>query len=140
MFIHAWYFYPSKNPLPPLDLKGPTFYLSEEAGSDKLFNEGVLTIFNELDNLKLNLREIMKPNGTRNNPARTCYDLFLCYPSYIEGYYWIDPNLGSTDDAIEVLCQRPGCSCIDDNDESLSIITDRKDYIEVLHINRCCLL
>ncbi len=118
--------------MPPLDLKaGNRFYLSEEAGTDKLFNEGVLTIYNELDHLKNSLRELMKPNGTHFNPARTCYDLFLCYPSYQEGYYWIDPNLGSNDDAIEVYCRKPGCSCIKEDNEALESIKERGRIVKV---------
>ena len=117
--------------LPPPDLKGFKFYLSEDAGSDKLFNEGVLTIYNELDHLKSSLRELLKPNGTRYNPARTCYDLFLCYPSYEEGHYWIDPNLGSADDAMEVYCSKPGCSCLREENKGLRKISDHKQRIEV---------
>ena len=29
------------------------------------------------------------------------------------GYYWIDPNIGGKQDAIQVFCSKPGCSCID---------------------------
>ena len=115
-----------------MDLKaGTKFYLSEDAGSDKLFNEGVVTIYNELDTLKHSLRELMRPNGTRNNPARTCYDLFLCYSLYEEGYYWIDPNLGSNDDAIEVYCTKPGCSCVNDENEAAKKIIEHNKKLEV---------
>lgn len=121
-----------KETLPPLDLKsGNTFYLSEDSGSDKLFNEGVLTIYNELDNIKQTLRELLRPNGTRNNPARTCYDLMLCNPTYSEGRYWIDPNLGSIDDAVEVYCAKPGCSCVDCQDDGLSKISKKDKKVEV---------
>ncbi len=68
-----------------MDLKGTgTFYMSEKH-PDKLINEGVFTIFNELDEVKRELRAMLKPNGSQQAPARTCYDLFLCNPSFQEG-------------------------------------------------------
>ena len=39
--------------------------------------------------------------------------IFLKIVSSSVGNYWIDPNVGSTSDAIQVYCKRPGCSCID---------------------------
>lgn len=116
--------------LPPESgLKGNTeYYIGQN--SDKVFNEGVFTIYTELDTIKRSLRELIKPNGTRYNPARTCYDLFLCNPDFIEGMYWIDPNLGSPDDAVEVYCSKPGCSCIDCRDTSLSAV-DKREKAEV---------
>lgn len=67
-----------------MDLKGTEFYMSEKH-PDKLINEGVFTIFNELDEVKRELRAMLKPNGSQQAPARTCYDLFLCNPSFKEG-------------------------------------------------------
>ena len=93
-----------------MDLKN--FYLSD-MHPDKLVNEGVFTIFSELDEMKNELRAILKPNGSQQAPARSCYDLFLCNPSFSEGYYWIDPNVGNPLDAVQVYCARPGCSCLD---------------------------
>ena len=52
---------------------------------DKLVNEGMFTIFNELDEMKKELRAMLKPNGSQQAPARSCYDLFLCNPSFSEG-------------------------------------------------------
>lgn len=84
-----------------------------EKHPDKLINEGVFTIFNELDSIRNELKAMLKPNGSQQAPARSCYDLFLCNPSFEEGYYWIDPNVGNPRDAIQVYCSRPGCSCLD---------------------------
>lgn len=95
------------------NLKGQ-FYLSDKQG-DKLFQEGVFTIFNEIDQMKNELDSMLRPNGSQSAPARSCYDLFLCNPKLQEGYYWIDPNLGSPSDAAQVYCSRPGCSCVDYN-------------------------
>lgn len=67
-----------------MDLKSDSFYLSEKH-PDKLVNEGVFTIFNELDQVKNELRALLKPNGSQQAPARSCYDLFLCNPSFDEG-------------------------------------------------------
>lgn len=65
-----------------MNLKG--FYLSEKH-PDKLINEGMFTVFNELDEMKSELRSILKPNGSQQAPARSCYDLFLCNPTFTEG-------------------------------------------------------
>ena len=94
------------------DLKG-RFYLSQQQNGDQLFQEGVFTIFNEIDEIRRNLNQLMRPNGSQSSPARSCYDLFLCNRALSEGYYWIDPNLGSIDDAVQVYCSKPGCSCLD---------------------------
>ena len=72
-----------------VDLKGTgTFYLSEKH-PDKLINEGIFTMFNELDLVKSELKAMLKPNGSHQAPARSCYDLFLCNPSFEEGG-WTD--------------------------------------------------
>ena len=56
-----------------------------EKNPDKVINEGVFTIFNELDEVKRELKAMLKPNGSQQAPARTCYDLFLFKPSFEEG-------------------------------------------------------
>lgn len=48
----------------------------------------------------------MKPNGQKNSPAKTCRDLFVAYPDYQSGEYWIDPNDGDIRDAILVHCDK----------------------------------
>lgn len=61
-------------------------------------------IFETIDEIKEDLHLIREPNGTQENPSRTCKDLYLAYPDFKDGYYWIDPNLGVHHDAIEVYC------------------------------------
>lgn len=58
--------------------------------------------------------QIRKPLGAKDNPARTCRDLYACQPYLDNGYYWIDPNLGCPVDAINVYCDFTGGgkSCI----------------------------
>lgn len=42
--------------------------------------------------------------GTRRHPARTCRDLKQLEPNVTNGHFWIDPNDGPADDAIQVYC------------------------------------
>lgn len=84
--LPSFLYHQAPAPNPPLELKsGYTFYMSQKTGGDKLFQEGVFTIFKELDNLRDRLQMLSKPNGTSANPARNCYDLFLHFPSFTEG-------------------------------------------------------
>lgn len=46
--------------------------------------------------------------GTRFNPAKTCYDLYLSATYAADGEYFIDPNGGSHRDAIKVFCNITG--------------------------------
>lgn len=43
-------------------------------------------------------------SGTKTNPAETCRDLALAEPELPNGMYWIDPNGGNPNDAIEAYC------------------------------------
>lgn len=53
------------------------------------------------------------PLGTKEAPARTCKELSQAKPDLENGMYWIDPNQGGTDDAIEVFCDiKKEQSCI----------------------------
>jgi len=54
--------------------------------------------------MRIELEKIKKPIGTRESPARTCQDLHYGHPQMKDGFYWIDPNLGMTDDAVKVYC------------------------------------
>ena len=45
-----------------------------------------------------------EPTGTRTNPAASCQDALDAGSSHGDGLYWIDPNGGSPDDALQVFC------------------------------------
>lgn len=48
-----------------------------------------------------------QPNGaSKASASRSCRNLFLDHPDLESGTYWIDPNLGCTDDAIEAHCEK----------------------------------
>merc|ERR1712142_398557 len=64
----------------------------------------LITVYTDIYNMRIELEKIKKPTGTRSNPARTCQDLHYGHPQIKDGYYWIDPNLGMTDDAVKVYC------------------------------------
>ena len=73
----------------PVDLK--SFYLSDKK-PDKMLQEGIFTIFNEIDEMKSELKSMLKPNGSQQAPARSCYDLFLCNPSFEAGKWSYNIN------------------------------------------------
>jgi collagen type V/XI/XXIV/XXVII alpha len=64
----------------------------------------LITVYTDIYNMRIELEKIKKPIGTRNSPARTCQDLHYGHPQMKDGFYWIDPNLGMTDDAVKVYC------------------------------------
>ena len=42
-------------------------------------------LFSSLDQLQTDVESIKKPNGTKENPARTCKDLYMCHPNTHDG-------------------------------------------------------
>jgi len=64
----------------------------------------LITVYTDIYNMRIELEKMKKPIGTRDSPARSCKDLFHGHPQLKDGYYWIDPNLGMTDDAVKVFC------------------------------------
>lgn len=52
-------------------------------------------------------KAVKQPSGeSKLYASRSCRDLFLDHPDKESGDYWIDPNLGCTDDAILVHCDK----------------------------------
>ena len=89
--------YPSQTSYTPGTLKGEDFYISQDMPGDKLFQEGVLTFYKEVEKIRNSINEVLKPNGSQAMPARSCYDLFLCNPTFEEGMYTrVDRNFKAT--------------------------------------------
>lgn len=42
-------------------------------------------IFQDIDDLKIELDEIRFPTGSRDSPARSCKDLYLTHPEFKDG-------------------------------------------------------
>ncbi|PWA26936.1 hypothetical protein CCH79_00000656 [Gambusia affinis] len=58
-----------------------------------------------LDSLQQELRLLLDPpDGTKLRPATTCLELWLCHPEFSSGMYYIDPNQGSSADALLAYC------------------------------------
>ena len=56
----------------------------------------------KMEELKETVQMLAKPDGSKENPARTCRDIKSNYPEKATGQYWLDPNMGYTSDAILV--------------------------------------
>lgn len=67
----------------------------------------ISTLNGEIESIKF-------PQGlTKEHPARSCKDIFLNNNEAESGYYWVDPNLGCHEDAIEVYCDsETGSTCV----------------------------
>lgn len=48
--------------------------------------------------------KIVRGSGGKDDPARTCKELFEWFPEKETGDYWVDPNEGSHLDAVLVMC------------------------------------
>lgn len=51
------------------------------------------------------IKKLRTPTGKKDAPGTTCRDIAIANPTYKNGLYWIDPNGGSTSDAIRVFCK-----------------------------------
>merc|ERR1711962_1464497 len=93
--------------------KGITLYRSKRAVDEKMnadldqFIARSYKLFkNFTDIWKIVTDKYIKHEGlgTKNVPAGSCRDLFKLKPSLPSGDYWIDPNAGTTKDAVLVHC------------------------------------
>lgn len=66
-----------------------------------------------LKTLTQRIEKIRSPDGTQKSPIRMCRDLRMAHPEFKSGAYWVDPNQGSSLDAIKVHCNmETGETCI----------------------------
>lgn len=89
-----------------------------------------LDMYSSIYSMRQELDRIRKPVGTRENPARTCKDLFYGHPHFESGWFWVDPNLGMVDDAVYVYCNlTDGQTCVfpDVHTSQMPIIPWRKE-------------
>eukprot|EP00111_Clytia_hemisphaerica_P023393 TCONS_00068905-protein len=93
------------------NMKGPGYYRQRRSAEnhndiESIFKENY-RVFQNFDNLWNRVMDDIvnkKSLGTKANPATTCADLFRTRKGLSSGDYWIDPNEGSSHDAILVHC------------------------------------
>lgn len=73
------------------------------------------------EKLNAKLDRMLKPDGSKKYPARTCQDIMSYYPESKSGEYWVDPNKGCSDDAIKVRCEFNKIST--DEEERTEVVT-----------------
>jgi len=90
----------------------PLRYMRADEASASLRQHDV-EVDTSLKSLNNQIENLRSPDGTQKNPARTCRDLKLCHPEWKSGDYWVDPNIGSTADAIKAFCNmETGETCV----------------------------
>ncbi|XP_056312769.1 collagen alpha-2(I) chain-like [Danio aesculapii] len=67
-----------------------------------------------LDSLQQDLRFFIDPpDGSKDHPATSCLELMISFPNLTSGMYYIDPNQGSSADALWVYCNlSEGQTCL----------------------------
>ncbi|KAM6986164.1 collagen alpha-1(II) chain-like [Aplochiton taeniatus] len=78
-----------------------------------------------LESLQQDLRLLVDPpDGSKQHPATTCLELWLCHPNYASGMYYIDPNQGNPSDALLAYCHFSGTAtqtCLHPQDSQVPI-------------------
>ena len=83
-------------------VKKPKKTSSKRKKTKDEFSQKFLEMYSSIYSMRQELDRYRKPDGTRENPARSCRDLWYGHPHLKSGWYWIDPNSGMIDDAIYV--------------------------------------
>lgn len=112
----------------PSNQKGP-FPADEPFGNEEERRKIVMRAYEQL---KSSLERLKKPNGEKNNPAKTCRDIAAAYPEAKSGNYWIDPNEGDERDAIYVYCNMESkASCVLPQPNKTPIISHHRTPQEI---------
>jgi len=80
------------------------YYHAQEEKEDVKLTGKQLDMFNLIDGLKVTVFGNTKPDGSPEYPAKSCKEIQMCFPEAKTGDYWLDPNGGSTHDAVAVHC------------------------------------
>lgn len=88
------------DPLQSDDSELPARLFGQEITDDERRN----LITKAYEQLRVSYRKFMRPEGTKDAPAKTCRDLAYTHPELPSGEYWVDPNEGDVQDAIVVHC------------------------------------
>lgn len=99
----------------PIQEKGPDPYRSGHYRADdpSVLRDRDMEVDTTLESLTKRIEKLSSPDGTQKSPARMCRDLRMCHPEYQSGTYWVDPNQGSSLDAIKVHCNmETGETCV----------------------------
>jgi len=138
---------PPGPPGPPTDLGALGGYIqrwnnegygSHDVGNEKarLYRSSKSENTPLIDPMKINLALLnyqldlyKKPNGSKEFPAKTCKDLIMCYPDLKSGEFWIDPNEGIPEDAIEVYCDFSfNATCLYPSKGNKPFVTQKKKW------------
>jgi len=86
------------------EIRGDIDNSKSKQGKNQEEDIDLITVYTDVYNMRIELEKMKKPIGTRDSPARSCKDLLNGHPQLKDGYFWVDPNLGMTDDAVKVYC------------------------------------
>ncbi|CAG2174253.1 unnamed protein product [Oppiella nova] len=88
--------------------KGPDPMLGDQPNrlfsADVPIEEKKKIVFEFYDQLVKEYEKLRRPTGERDAPAKTCKDLSQLHPTLESGIYYIDPNEGTSNDAIQAYC------------------------------------
>ncbi|CAG2206030.1 COL5AS [Mytilus edulis] len=101
------------------DFQSDMAIMVEDMGSKQVeLKEGVTLVvsrlFSQIDQLRAEVKKIRYPTGQEDSPAPTCRDIQMVHEDAKDGWYWVDPNLGSPSDAMKVWCnmEAGGQTCV----------------------------
>lgn len=101
---------------------------------DEALRDKMMTMYASIYAMRKDIDGLKHPLGTKSNPARSCRDIYLTHSTFADGYYWIDPNLGVIEDAINVFCNMSagGHTCVspDKHTASSAVIPYKKERSE----------